>query len=135
VTTQSLAHPEHETIPEYVLRGRGLFETYSETILADYLGAGVWLIPSGSSSGTVYETRPGTRRKAARCECRGFYHHHHCSHVEAASLAARKSAVCDSCGVRRWNSDLTEVFEEDESSCWYVGDLLCQSCIAEGAWA
>jgi hypothetical protein len=95
-----------EPVPEYVLRGHGLFEIHAEEILASYQGAGVYLIPSGSESGKAYEVRLGTRRKAARCECTGFFHHRHCSHIEAARIAARKSAVCDSCGKRRGTSTL-----------------------------
>ena len=45
---RSLAHSGTESIPEYVLRGRGLFETYRDEILAGYQGAGKWIIPSGS---------------------------------------------------------------------------------------
>jgi hypothetical protein len=134
MASSSLADSRHETIPEYVLRGRGLFETYSTEILAGYQGGGLWLIPSGLRAGKAYETRPGTRRKATRCECIGFQHHSHCSHVEAARLASRKSAVCDSCGERRWHSDLTEVFEEDGLLSWFAGDVLCGKCIDEGAW-
>jgi hypothetical protein len=81
------------------------------------------------------QARPGTRRKASRCECTGFYHHKHCSHVEAARLAARKSAICDSCGERRWNAELTEVLEEYGLGSWFAGDMLCKRCIDEGAWA
>jgi len=121
--------------PEYVLRGHGLFELYREEILAGYQGAGEWLMPSGSTPGKVYEVRPGTRRKSAKCECIGFYHHGHCSHLAAARLAARKSAVCDSCGKRHWHSDLTEVHEEDGLLSWYAGDRLCEKCIDRGgAW-
>jgi hypothetical protein len=100
MATTSLAHLEHETsaVPEYVLRGHGLFELHREEMLESYQGAGVYLVPSGSESGKVYETRPGSHRKAAGCECTGFFHHGHCSHVEAARIAARKSAIYDSCG-------------------------------------
>jgi len=122
-------------MPEHVLRRRGLFESYHDEILDNYLGVGKWLIPSGSTPSKFYEVRPGMRWKAARCECVSFQHHHHCSHVEAARLAARKSAVCDSCGKRHWYSDLREVFEEDGLLSWFTGDRLCRGCIGEGAWA
>jgi hypothetical protein len=73
VPNTSLADSRHETqsTPEYVLRGHGLFELYRDEVLAGYQGGGKWLIPSGGESGKVFETRPGTRRKAARCECVG----------------------------------------------------------------
>jgi hypothetical protein len=135
MATTSLADSRHETTPEYVLRGRGLFESYHDEILDNYQGAGKWLIPSGSTPGKVYEGRPGTRRKVARCECVGFHHHKHCSHGEAARIAARKSAVCDSCGKRHWRSDLTEVHEEDGLLSWFAGDRLCRECIDQGGWS
>ena len=72
---QSLAHPEHETIPEYVLRGHGLFELYCDEILDGYQGAGKWLIPSGSTSGSVYERLGRGRTARWRRECRGFASH------------------------------------------------------------
>jgi hypothetical protein len=108
MATQSLAHPEHETTP-----------LPRSTSFADM----------GSSSCTA------TKSSRVISECRGFASHGHCSHVEAASIAARKSAVCDSCGTRHWYSDLREVHEEDGLLSWYAGDRLCRRCIGQGAWA
>ncbi len=121
-----IAHSAHESTPDYVWRGRGLFETYREDL--EYLGGGRWLVPSGSESGKVYEVRVGTRHERDRCECTGFHHHHHCSHVICAALAHRKSAVCDGCGERRWWKHLTQVHEEDSLLAWFPGDVLCDDC-------
>lgn len=134
-----IAHPAHESTtepaPGYVLRGLGLFELHREEILAGYEGAGRWLIPSGSESGKLYEVRVGTVEDRHRCECIGFVHHRHCSHVEAARRAAKLSAVCDACGTRVWWSELRQVEEDDELLSWYPGDVLCGACIAAGFWA
>jgi hypothetical protein len=84
----------------------------------------------------VNEVRASTMRPGReRCECVGFTHHKHCSHVEAARIAKKRSAICDSCGKRHWRSDLTEVHEEDGLLSWFAGDRLCRGCIGEGAWA
>ena len=131
--TKSLAQPAHQSTteppPGYVLRGRGLFETYREDL--EYIGGGRWLVPSGSESGKVYEVRVGSRPDRSRCECVGFVNHRHCSHVVCASLAHRRSAVCDSCGERRWWPELTEVQEDHESLTWFPGDLLCAGCLRD----
>ncbi len=125
---QSLAQPAHpstpETTPGYVLRGLGLYELYADEILASYQGAGRYVVPSGAGVG-AYEVRVGTRPERNRCECRGWSAHHHCSHVVAAGRVAKKSAVCDGCGVRTWRRDLSEV---QESLTYFAGDLLCRSC-------
>ncbi len=134
---QSLAHSGHESTteptPEYVLRGHGLFELHRDQLA--YLGSGTWLIPSGSDGSRSYEVRPGTRSKFARCECIGFQHHGHCSHIVCATIAKKRSAICDACGERHWHVDLREVFEEDGLTSWHPGDRLCEKCIRDGAWA
>ncbi len=131
---QSLAHPAHETTPDYVWRGLGLFELYAEDILAKYQGAGKWLVPSGSESGKAYEVRTGSRPERDRCECIGHQHHGHCSHHVAAQRVAKKSAVCDACGKRCWWSELREVEEDDGLLSWFPGDRLCRECIRAGHW-
>ncbi len=133
----SLAHVAPDTtldhVPEYVLRGHGLFELHRDQLA--YLGSGTWLIPSGSDGSRAYEVRPGTRSKFARCECVGFQHHGHCSHIVCAQLAKKKSAICDACGARHYLEALREVFEADGLTSWMAGDRLCSKCIREGAWA
>lgn len=121
-----------EPTPDYVWRGRGLFEAYREDL--EYLGGGRWLVPSGSAAGKVYEVRVGTRPERNRCECAGFGHHRHCSHVVCAAIASKKSAVCDCCGERRWWSELVEVQEDHELLAWFPGDRLCAGC-CPGHWA
>ena len=128
---QSVAPAAQETTPEYGWRGRGLFETYRGEL--EYLGAGKWLVPSGSKPGLKYEVRASVRSES--CECVGFAHHRHCSHVVCASIAHRKSGLCDSCGSRRWNRELVEVQDDDGLLSWFPGDKLCRSCIRSGAWA
>ncbi len=131
--TKTLPQPEQRTTtepqPGYVLRGHGLFELHRGEVLRGYQGAGKWLIPSGSESGRLYEVRVGIRPERNRCECVGFEHHRHCSHVVCATIVGKKSAVCDCCGERRWWSQLTEVTEDHESLTWFPGDLLCYSCL------
>jgi hypothetical protein len=103
VIERSLAHDALLSTPDYVWRGRGLFETYRDEILAGYQGGGKWLIPSGTESAKLYEVRVGSPRRPERnrCECAGHHRHGHCSHVVCACLAHKKSAVCDCCGERR----------------------------------
>lgn len=123
-----------EPTPDYVWRGRGLFEAYRDDL--EYLGGGRWLVPSGRAVGKVYEVRVAyTRQARDRCECRGFASHAHCSHVVCASIAAKKSAVCDCCGERRWWRQLTEVQEDDGLLAWFPGDRLCDDCARSGHWA
>ncbi len=133
---KSIAPPAHQSTPEpqpaYVLRGAGLFELHREDL--EYLGGGRWLVPSGSESGKAYEVRVGTRPERNRCECTGFQRHGHCSHVVCAGIARKKSAVCDSCGERRWWPQLTEVQEDDGLLAWFPGDRLCDDC-RPGHWA
>jgi hypothetical protein len=81
----SVPAPATEATPDYVWRRRGLFETYRDEL--QYLGGGVWLFPSGSESGKLYEVRVGSRPERNRCECVGFQHHGHCSHLICAELA------------------------------------------------
>jgi len=136
VAETSLAQPAHlsttEPQPGYVLRGLGLFELHRDEILREgYQGGGKWLIPSGSESAKLYEVRVGTRPERNRCECVGFHHHKHCSHVVCASIARKKSALCDCCGERRWWPELTEVQEDHESLTWFPGDLLCAGCLRD----
>ncbi len=120
------AHPSTpETAPSYVLRGLGLFELRAGEILASYQGGGRYIVPSGTEANGLYEVRVGTRPGRSRCECRGFAGHNHCSHVVAAGRVAKRSAVCDGCGVRAWRRDLSEV---QESLTYFAGDLLCRSC-------
>src|SRR4051794_39109689 len=104
MTTTSVAQPGHqsstETTPDYVWRGHGLFEAYRDEL--EYLGGGRWLIPSGSREGLAYVVRASTTRpERQRCECVGFMHHNHCSHIVCAELAHKKSAVCDACEERK----------------------------------
>ncbi len=136
--TKSLAQPAHPSTPEpqpaYVLRGAGLFELHRDEVLTGYQGAGKWLIPSGTEAGRVYEVRVGIRPERNRCECTGFHHHDHCSHVVCAGMARKKSAVCDCCGERHYWPQLTEVTEEDELLAWFAGDRLCSTCVP-GHWA
>ncbi len=130
---QSVPKVQHPTTPEptpaYVLRGLGIAELHSDLILASYQGGGRWLVPSGTDAGNVYEVRTGTRPERNRCECRGFGSHGHCSHVVAASRVARRSAVCDGCGERRWDRELEEVTEDHDSLTWFPGDRLCGGCL------
>ncbi len=121
---QSPATPE----PAYVLRGLGLFELRADEILDSYGGAGKYLVPSGTEANGLYEVRVGVRRN--RCECRGWSAHHHCSHLIAAERVAKKSAVCDGCGERRWDRELVEVTEDHDSLTWFPGDLLCGGCLS-----
>ncbi len=121
------AHPSSpEPTPAYVLRGLGLFELHAGAILASYQGGGRFLVPSGNEAGNLYLVRVGVRRN--RCECRGWASHKHCSHVVAASRVAKRSAVCDGCGERRWDRELVEVTEDHDSLTWFPGDLLCRGC-------
>lgn len=108
---------EPEPQPAYVLRGLGLFELYRDGLLAGYQGGGRWLIPSGGTEpDTLYEVRVGSPGcpERNRCECVGYQRHGHCSHVVCASVARKKSGLCDCCGERRWWPELTEVEEDDE---------------------
>ncbi|MDQ3832948.1 MAG: hypothetical protein M3315_04815 [Actinomycetota bacterium] len=127
----SIAHPAHESIPEF-WKGRGLFETYRDEL--KYVGSGKWLIPSGSECGKVYEVRVGIRRES-RCECAGHRHHGHCSHVVCAERVHRLSGTCDCCGERRYWPRLRAVEEDDALLSWYPGDVICEACVREGAWA
>ncbi len=122
---------QHPSTPEpaYVLRGLGLFELYAGEILASYGGGGKYLVPSGTEANGLYEVRVGVRRN--RCECRGWASHGHCSHLVAASRVAKRSAVCDSCGERRWDRELIEVTEDDDSLTWFVGDRICKACVVD----
>ena len=132
MATQSL---QAEVLPAYHLRGLGLFELHSEDILEGYLGAGKYLVPSGTTPDLTYEVRVSPMRpERDKCECQGFAAHGHCSHHVAAQQVARRSAVCDACGSRRWWSKITEVFEDDGLLSWYPGDRVCQACIRSGAW-
>jgi hypothetical protein len=135
----SLAHPAHQSTtelqPAYVPRGLGLFELHRDEILAGYQGGGKWLIPSGTESGRVYEVRVGLRPERNRCECSGHHRYGHCSHVVCASIARKKSAICDCCGERRWWSELSEVQEEHGLLAWFVGDRICADCVRTGHWA
>jgi hypothetical protein len=127
----TIAHPAHlsttEPQPEYFLRGLGLLELHGEEILRSYQGGGHYLIPSGTEANRLYEVRVGVRPERSRCECVGFGHHRHCSHVVCATLAHKKSAVCDGCGRRFRHRDLVEV---QESLTYFEGDLLCYGCAA-----
>ncbi|MDP9480445.1 MAG: hypothetical protein M3R38_33090 [Actinomycetota bacterium] len=116
-----------EPTPAYVLRGLGIYELHADKILASYQGGGRYLVPSGTEANGLYEVRVGVRRN--RCECRGFASHGHCSHVVAAGRVAKRSAVCDSCGERRWDRELEEVTEDHDSLTWFVGDRLCGGCL------
>ncbi len=121
---------QHPSTPEpYVLRGLGLYEIHRDEILQGYQGGGRWIVPSGTANGS-YEVRVGTRPGHNCCECRGWSAHHHCSHRIAAERVARRSALCDGCGVRRWWHDLVEVTEDDASLSWFVGDRLCGGCLS-----
>lgn len=139
MTAPSLAQSAHrstaESVPDYVWRGRGLFETYRDELV--YLGGGNWLVPSGSTPGKLYEVRVGSPRRPERssCECVGFQHHNHCSHLVCAEIAHKKSAVCDACGERKYWPELWEVHEEDGLLAWFPGDRLCRRCCDEGYWA
>jgi hypothetical protein len=138
LTKQSLAPPARQTTPEptpdYVWRGRGLFEAYRDEL--EYVGGGCWLIPSGSDITKGYEVRVGSPRRPerSRCECVGFQHHNHCSHLICAELAHKKSAVCDGCGERKYWPQLREVYEDDGLLAWFPGDVLCDGCIGKGLW-
>ena len=128
---KSLAQPTRPSTPEpvYVLRGLGLFELRADEILGSYQGGGRFVVPSGSAANRLYEVRIGTRYERNRCECRGWVAYKHCSHLVAATRVAKKSAVCDGCGQRRWNRDLDEITEDHDSLTWFVGDLLCSGCV------
>jgi hypothetical protein len=118
---------QHPSTPEpaYVLRGLGIYELRADEILASYRGGGKYLVPSGTTASGLYLVRVGTRPERNTCECKGFSSHKHCSHLIAAERVARRSAVCDGCGVRTWRRDLVEV---QESLTYFAGDLLCPSC-------
>lgn len=128
----TIAQASRITTPDYIWRGRGLFETYHEDLR--YLGAGHWLIPSGSQADKHYEVRVGIRRPST-CECTGYQHHGHCSHIVCAERAHKRSATCDCCGERRWWSHLHAVEESDGLLSWYPGDVICTSCAENGYWA
>ncbi|MDP9457710.1 MAG: hypothetical protein M3Q60_18515 [Actinomycetota bacterium] len=115
--------------PAYVLRGLGLYELHADEILASYRGAGRYVVPSGTDTSGLYEVRVGTRLERNTCECRGWSAHRHCSHLIAAERVAKRSAVCDSCGERRWDRELVEVTEDHDSLTWFPGDLLCRCCV------
>jgi hypothetical protein len=111
-----------------------MFELYREELT--YIGAGKWLIPSGTVAGRLYEVRVSTTRpERQQCECVGFQHHNHCSHLVCAGIAHKKSAVCDGCGTRCYWPELIAVVEEDQLLSWYPGDVLCRTCIDSGTWA
>ncbi len=128
----SVPKVHHPSTPEpaYVLRGLGLYEIHRDDILASYRGGGKYLVPSGTTANGLYLVRVGTRPERHRCECRGFGSHGHCSHLIAASRVARRSAVCDGCGERKWDRELVEVTEDDASLSWFVGDRLCGGCLS-----
>ena len=130
MATTTVAHPapESTTEPGYVLRGHGLFELHRDELLSGYQGGGRWLVPSGTVADRLYEVRVGVRRPST-CECVGYQHHQHCSHVVAAKLASKKSALCDCCGERHWDREPVEVTEEDGLLSWYEGDRLCRECV------
>jgi transposase len=46
-----------------------------------------------------------------------------------------KSQSCSCCGQRVLNRFLLAVVEEDELLGWFVGELLCERCCAQGFWA
>jgi len=122
-----------EPQPGYVLRGLGLFELHGDEVIAGYQGGGRWLVPSGTVDSRLYEVRVGTRPERSRCECVGYGHHKHCSHIVCATEARRKSAVCDGCGGRFRHRELVEVTEDHENLAWFVGDKLCrQGCAGPG---
>ncbi len=133
MATETIAHIAQEPTPNYVLRGHGLFELHRDTL--EYIGAGKWLIPSGSKAETFYEVRVAAGPGRDRCECRGFASHGHCSHVVCAEIAHRRSAVCDSCGSRNYWPQLHTVDEDDDMLAWFVGDVLCRSCLSQGVGA
>jgi hypothetical protein len=125
--SSATAHPSTpETAPGYVLRGLGLFELHAGEILASYQGGGRFLVPSGTTTGGLYEVRVGTRPERNRCECKGYQSHKHCSHLIAAERVAKRSAVCDGCGVRVWSRNLVEVGAD--SLAFFEGDVLCRRC-------
>ncbi len=127
----SVLKVQHPSTPEpaYVLRGLGLCEIHAGEILASYRGGGKYLVPSGTTASGLYLVRVGTRPERNTCECKGFSSHKHCSHLIAAERVAKRSAVCDSCGERRWDRELVEVTEDDDSLTWFVGDRLCGGCL------
>ena len=129
---KSLAHPaprpttESDVVPEYVLRGLGIFELRGDDILRSYQGGGRWLVPSGTDTSRLYEVRVGVRPERNRCECRGFASHKHCSHIVAAERVGKRSGVCDGCGERAWRRDLFEV--GDDNLTFFEGAELCRPC-------
>jgi hypothetical protein len=50
-------------------------------------------------------------------------------HVVAARYVKGRTATCAGCRRRIRHRDLTEVLEDHESLTWFVGDLLCYSCL------
>ncbi len=129
-TIPKVQHPSTpETTPGYVLRNLGLFDLHADEILASYRGAGRYVVPSGTEANGLYEVRVGTHPGRNTCECRGFSSHKHCSHVVAAFRVAKRSAVCDGCGERRWDRELVEVTEDHDSLTWFVGARLCGGCL------
>lgn len=132
---KSLAQPAQEPTPDYVWRGRGLFEAFRGEL--EYVGGGTWLIPSGSDPGKGYKVRVGSSRRPerSRCECIGYQSHGHCSHLVCAQIAHRRSAVCDACGERHYWPELREVQEDDGLLAWFPGDVLCGGCARGGYWA
>ena len=93
---------------------------------------GLWLITSDTVPGRVYEVDVA----GETCECSDFQIRNvACKHLTAAALAHAKSSPCSCCGRRVLNRFLDEVTEDDDLLGWFVGDLLCERCCAQGYWA
>ena len=82
---------------------------------------GTYLVPSGSEPGKSYEVEPGRS-----CGCVGYYHHRHCSHDLAATIARAKSFSCDGCGWRFPNTQMNIIGED--SLTFFPDDQLCLGC-------
>ncbi len=123
---KSLAQPAHQSTTR-VERGRDLYAEHADEITYQ---DGVWYVPSEHEATSVYEVALG--RRGESCECIDFEIRHPeggCKHIVAATIARAKSTTCSCCGTRVPWRFVTEVQEEHESLTWFVGDLLCFSCL------
>jgi hypothetical protein len=126
---QSLAQSAHSVITTRTERGLELYRERWHDI--EYKN-GSWFVPSATYASTVYEVNL-TRET---CECADFIRRGAaCKHIVCASLLKAKTTPCSCCGERVPNRFATEVEEWHELLCWYPGDFLCGTCIANGAWA
>ncbi len=121
-----IAHPGSKST-SYVDRGRELYAEHALEIIASH-DHGVYMVPSGSEPGKVYEVRPGRS-----CECIARDYRDHCSHDMAATMAHAKSFACDGCQERYPNTERVEV--GSDSLTHFEGEELCLGCALAGGEA